>query len=105
MHIWKLIFEPHIGEIRRKAGQKMNALFRIAPYMNIEKRRTLLSTFFISQFNYCHLIWMSQSSKKQQTVFKRCLRVIYNDKISTFKEILLLEKYSSETLFSLSRNV
>ena len=37
----------------KKAGQKMNALSRVIPYMNITKRRTLLNTFFMPQLDYC----------------------------------------------------
>ena len=40
------------------AGQKLNALSRVIPYiMNITKQRSLLNTFFMSQFNYCPLTW------------------------------------------------
>ena len=31
----KLTFNAHIDEIRKRAGQKMNALSRVIPYMNI----------------------------------------------------------------------
>ena len=49
----KLTFTAHIDKIFKKAGQKLNALFGVIPYMNITKRRTLLNTFFIFKFNYC----------------------------------------------------
>ena len=35
-----LTFENHINSICKKASQKLNTLARIAPYMNIQKRRT-----------------------------------------------------------------
>ena len=50
---YKLAFNSHIDEICKIAGQKMNVLFRIVPYMNIEKWSTLLNTFFISRPIYC----------------------------------------------------
>ena len=68
----------------------MNALSRIVPYMNIEKWRTLLNIFFISQFNYCPLIQMCHSSAKNNKikgVHETYLMIIYNDKLSTFKEL------------------
>ena len=43
-----LTFNSHIDEIYKKAGQKMNALSRVIPYMNITKRRSLLNTFFLA---------------------------------------------------------
>ena len=44
-----------------KTGQKVNDLSRILPYMNLEKRRILMSRFFTSQLNYCPLAWMFHS--------------------------------------------
>ena len=94
---YKLTFNSHIDKIYKKAGQKMNALSRIVPYMNIEKRRTLLSTFFTSLFNYCPLIWICHSRAKKRSKInrlqERCLKIIYNVKITTFKQ--LLEKHIS----------
>ena len=43
----------------------MNALSRIVPYENIEKRHTLFYTSFISQFNYRPLLYMCHSSAKK----------------------------------------
>ena len=45
-----LIFENYINSICKKASQKLNALARIAPYMNIQKRRTIMKSFVTSQF-------------------------------------------------------
>ena len=48
-----LTFENHINSICKKASQELNALARIAPYMNIQKRRTIMKSFVTSQFTYC----------------------------------------------------
>ena len=53
-----LTFENHINSICKKASQKLNALARITPYMNIQKRRTIMKSFVPSQFSCCPLIWM-----------------------------------------------
>ena len=53
-------------DIRCKAGQKIYALARVAPYMDLPKRRILMNVFFNSQFNYCQLVWMSQSHNKEK---------------------------------------
>ena len=52
----KLKFTNHIEEIFKKASRKLNAIVRLAPYMDISKRRTLMNAFLKSQFNYCPLI-------------------------------------------------
>ena len=83
----KLTFNAHIDEICKKAGQKMNALSTVIPYMNITKRCTILNTFFISQFNYCLLTWMCHSRAKNNKINRlneRSLKIIYNDKVSIF---------------------
>ena len=58
-----LTVESHINSICKKANQKLNALARIAPYMNIHKRRTIMKSFVTSQFSYCPLIWMFHSRR------------------------------------------
>ena len=51
-----LNFENDINSICKKASQKSNALEGITPYMNKQKRRTILKSFVTSQFSYCPLI-------------------------------------------------
>ena len=73
----------------------MNALARLTPYMELRKRRILINAFFNSQFNYCDVIWMCHSralNNKINRPHERCLRIIYNDKTSTFKELLEKDK-------------
>ena len=86
-----LIFENHINSICRKAGQKLNALARIAPYMNIQKQRTIMKSFVASQFSYCPLIWMFQSRRlhnKMNSIHERALSITYQDNTPTFQELL-----------------
>ena len=95
----KLTFEKHITDICRKASRKIYALARIAPYMDLSKRRMVMNAFFNSQFNYCPLIWMCHNrttNRKINRLHERCLRIIYNDKQSSFK--MLLEKDSSVSI-------
>ena len=45
----------------------------------------------ISQFSYCPLVWMFHSrgkNNKTNQIHERCLGMIFNDKISTFYELL-----------------
>ena len=51
-----LTFENHINSICKKTSQKLKALARIAPDMNIEKQITIMKSFVTSQFSYCPLI-------------------------------------------------
>ena len=68
-------------------NRKLNALARIANYMELPKRRILMNAFF----NYCPAIWMFHSrtlNNKINRLHERCLRIIYNDKLSNFEELL-----------------
>ena len=59
--------------------------------MRLPKRCILMNAFFKSQFNYCPAIWMYHSrvlNNKINRLNERCLRIIYNDKISNFEELL-----------------
>ena len=103
----KLTFDCHVSDMCKKANRKIDALARIAPFININKRRILMNSFFRSQFNYCRLIWMYHrrtSNRKINQLHERCLRIIYNDKQSSF--IKLLEKdncvYTPKKLADLS---
>ena len=49
----KLKFNKHIEDICQKASEKLNALARLAPYMEATKKGILMNAFFKSQFNYC----------------------------------------------------
>ena len=58
-----------------------------------------MNTFFYSQFNYCPLILMCHScenNNKINRLHERCLRIIYNDKRSSFNA--LLEKDGSVSI-------
>ena len=91
----KLTFQSHIDNICKKAAHKLNAISRITPYMDFNKRKLLANAFFSSLFNYCLLIWMCQNriyNSKINRLHERCLRLIYNDKCSSFEELLVKAK-------------
>ena len=52
----ELKFDEQVNQLRNKAGQETNALTRIAPFRNINKKRNIIKAFIESQFGYCPLI-------------------------------------------------
>ena len=52
---YKLTFNSHVSDLCKNASQKINALTRVAPYMNILKH-ILMNAYFKLEFNYCPLV-------------------------------------------------
>ena len=96
---YKLTFDEHVKSLCKKANNKLRALARGTPYMNIEKRKLLINSFFNVQFNYCPLIWMPHrrgNNNKIKNFHERCLILTYCDKTSSYEE--LLSKYGSVSI-------
>ena len=77
----------------------MSALARVTPYMVIAKKRILMNAFLTLEFSYCSLVWMCYSrtnNSKINRLNERCLRIVYNNKQSSFNE--LLEKDGSVSI-------
>ena len=62
--------KEHIKNICKKAGNKLNALARIAKYLDLRKRKLLMKSFVISQYNYCPIIWMYCLRKSNNLIKK-----------------------------------
>ena len=78
---------------------KLNSLVRLSQFMNVNKRRIIVKTFIESQFGYCPLVWMFHSrtiNSKINGIHESVLRIIYNDKSSSFQN--LLDKDNSVTI-------
>ena len=86
-----LQFENYLDGVIKKGSNKINALSSVTPFVNLSKNKKLMNSFFKSQFSYCPLVWMCHSRTINNNInhlHERCLRVTYNDKISSFKELL-----------------
>ena len=81
----------HISDLCKKVSRKISALARVTPFMGLSKRKLLVNACFTSQFSYCPLIWMFHSrsnNRKANMLREGCLRIVYNDKQSSFTELL-----------------
>ena len=90
-----LSFDKHRKSLCRKAGQKLNALVLISNYLTQDQKRLLLNSIIKSQFGYCPLIWMFCShyvNNLINRIHERALRLIHNDHVSTFQDILEIPK-------------
>ena len=88
----ELNFESHLSAICNKVSRKINAFWRVANYMSLEKRCVVMKTFIESQFNFCALIWMFHSrtiNNKINRLHERALRIAYSDFKSSFECLLM----------------
>ena len=75
---------------------KLNALARIAPFMNISKKRIIMKSFMESQLGYCPLIWIFHRrglNNKINLIHEKALRIRYNDKSSSYGELLTKDRF------------
>ena len=90
-----LNFNSHLSKLCKKVGQKVTALARVVKLLPFDKKRILLKSFIESQFSHCPLVWMFCSRKmnrKINHIHERALRLVYNDYLSSFEELLKKDK-------------
>ena len=90
-----LSFNNYISNLCKKASRKISALARsmarFTSFMRLGKRKLLTNSFFTSSFSYYPLIWMYQNRKNDRKInmlHEKCLRIIHNDRQSSFTELL-----------------
>ena len=91
----KFGLDEHVTLLCRKTFQKLNALARVAQYINLAQRRLIMYAFIFSQFGYCPLVWMFHSRKlnnRINNIHQHALRIVYRDYESTFQQLLKQNK-------------
>ena len=91
----KFDFDEHVTSLCRKASQKLNAVARVAHYMNLAQHRVIMNAFIFSYFGYCPLVWMFHSRKLNNRINNipdRVLRTVFRDYESTFQQLLKKNK-------------
>ena len=94
-----LNFTDHVSKHCKKCNQKLHALARISKYLSKDKLKIIMKTFIISQFNYCPLVWIFHNralNHKINKLHERVLRIVYNDEVLSFQE--MLDKDGSVTI-------
>ena len=91
----ELKFTEHVSNLCIKATNKLHALARISHYMNTDQKQIIMKAFIQSQFGYCPLVWMFCSRTNNvriNRIHERSLRIVYNNSVSTFNELLTIDK-------------
>ena len=90
-----LSFTSHVAMITRKAAKQVNAMARISRYLSIETKLCIFDTFVRSNFNYCTIVYHFCgvcNDKKLEKVYERAIRIVHNDFMSPYKELLCKSK-------------
>ena len=90
-----LKFDKHFLKLCSKANQKLSALSRMANLLYFNKRRTFFKAFLESQFKYCPIVWMfhiRRTNNKINRIHERSPRIVYDDGVSTFHQLLAVGK-------------
>ena len=91
----KLSFDLHVTNISKKASRHINAISRIAKYLDTDCLYKMHHAFVRSNFLYCANVWhfgVNSNFWKLEKVNKRALRVVFNDYTSSYPELLIKAK-------------
>ena len=89
----KLLFHDHVSNVCKKAAMQINVIKRLGRYLDFNGSLQIYDSFFLSNFNYCPLVYNSMYAKndnKIETLNKRMLRVVCNDRVSAYSVLLTL---------------
>ena len=72
----------HVSNMFNKAGRQLNALQRLKCSLDYTSRLSLSTSFMVSNFNYCPVVWMLTSKSllsKLEDIQKQTLRFLLDD--------------------------
>ena len=73
----KLNFNLHITKICRYAANQLHGLIRLRMFLNFEEKKTLINSYFFSNFKYCPLVWMFSGAKSLNKVESLQKRAVF----------------------------
>ena len=85
-----LTFDNHVNNICLKASRQIGALQRLTGLLDLPSRRAIYTSFIVSNFNYCPLVWFFTSRAsimKMQKLQERALRFLLKDSISDYETL------------------
>ena len=88
----KLSFDRHVDNICRKASVQLNILRRTRYIFRLKEITMVYKSFILNHFNYCSIVWhfcRGWTLNKMEKIQERALRLMYNDRASSFHELLL----------------
>ena len=107
----KLKFNSHVQSLCFRTSRQINAFRRIAKYLNVERRITVLKSFILSSFSYCPVTWIfcgKNNCAKHEKLQERSRRIVFNDGHASYEtlcesaNILPINVYRVSSVFSKS---
>lgn len=86
-----LTFSDHVSSCCIKAARQLNALARIAKHLDLRSRKIIYSSFIMSNFNFCPMVWHfcgKMNNNKMEKLHERSMRIVHNDFSSSYSELL-----------------
>ena len=113
-----LTFDNHVNNICLKASRQIGALQRLTGLFDLPSRRAIYTSFIVSNFNYCPLVWFFTSRAsimKMQKLQERVLRFVLKDSVSDYETLFIqgrcwfflyifIEKYGNGNIQDFKRN-
>ena len=87
-----LNFSDHINSITKKANQRIGVLIRLKSLIPTAAKLQLYKEAILPQLTYCHLTWhfcRESDRRKLERIQERGLRAIFNDKKSSYEDLLV----------------
>ena len=97
-----LNFDKQFSLICKKVNNQLNVMIRFRKLVNTSTMLKLYKAFVLPHFQYCSVVWhfcSSRNSEKRKTLNKRELRVVFNDRESTYSQ--LLDRAAATSLYNL----
>ena len=97
----RLSINDHISSTCFRVSHQINGLCRITKYITTENRISIYNAFLAANFTYCNTVWHFCSNRSLcmvEKVNKKALRVVLNDYVFTYRD--LLDKVSKPTLYA-----
>ena len=95
-----------LTEIRAKPTKNQLLILELQNYFSFNKRRTLFTALVEYQFKYCPIACMFHSrhtSNKINRLHKRALRCVFDDYVSIFAQLQLLNLSISSNLLDMDK--
>jgi hypothetical protein len=86
-----LKFSSHVEHMCKRANQQLHALRRLRNVLDQSSRHSIYTSFIMSVFNYCSIVWMFTNKVHLARLCKiqeRALRFVYHDSSSGYESLL-----------------